>query len=908
MARFSPPREDGPYQFEIRREWEEPLGAEVKNMVVQRVLPGSPAYRAGLRPGMAVLRVGGRRVETVAELSRLVGAAGERFTITANANGALADDSPRSSGRRYVPDPHDGGDETLRLVRGEYHPKSPGRGRSVSSEVAPEPFSGPPTPRTGRKQFRQQHETYAPSFWEEQNVRSHSPYITENPIHRSPPHQSPGLDGTMQWDRVERVCLEGWEQGRAKNAVEREGGPAGGEMLDVTVAMRDDSSLPFTEVSGGMLPPSRRDRSLRLQLFFENPVERGTWDVTRTVKVPTTITPREVVEEQIRVMNGRFDLIMNPDDYVLQCNEPPGVVLDSVECPKQRLVDYPMVNAKVVCEEQVELRLVRLTDSRGWARSSKNPWGRRGGVDAETSPDLALSANGRDAGVSADIESTEHAAAVAALHSFSAACGESFAAFNKSVDERLRTASQRITAASSRLHRLRSADLRRPPAKSVAHRTLIHSRSSSSRVVGLFSGDFDADDSSGGEDAEHPPPPPPPQPAADAERLHELNGRVQELVRELRSKEDAFERVSEAQSLREQALRDLVESRDRVLAGGVGALDARVRGRLEQLDGYVNDFLQYTADRVSLMSESFDQWKADEQHARDAAPAAQQKSGILRRSTSKLSPAAKQASFRAGSPPPKDGDSGQQLRSASERTALQKQDSGRQNPSQSAARSGPLRADSFSPRESARSQQGGRSASERAGFQRQSPPPSRLRRQDTSPSVVQVTSPLSPVESEQPPRTPRAKQRDPACAGLAALLANGGRGMFCDGPRPAASAGGASSPPPPAPDAELSRELTDLEADLLIEQRRLSSLARITYLDRREGMPSRRSLQLLDEYHRLVEHSPTRRTLVRNETCPEFRQSWGNAVLCSNCGNAKPRCPAAARDEIRRNAKQDGLG
>eukprot|EP01064_Diplonema_japonicum_P025654 TRINITY_DN37068_c0_g1_i1.p1 TRINITY_DN37068_c0_g1~~TRINITY_DN37068_c0_g1_i1.p1 ORF type:complete len:479 (+),score=79.79 TRINITY_DN37068_c0_g1_i1:67-1503(+) len=116
-------------------------------------------------------------------------------------------------------------------------------------------------------------------------------------------------------------------------------------------------AYPFTEVAGGMLPPTRHDLVVRVKIIFgeEDPM----WSVGRVVDMDSDFTPRELVAQQIEIMNEKYKMDWDPEEFVLQANEAPGVVIESVECPLQRIVDFPWVATKVLTNYPVELRLAR---------------------------------------------------------------------------------------------------------------------------------------------------------------------------------------------------------------------------------------------------------------------------------------------------------------------------------------------------------------------------------------------------------------------------------------------------------------------------------------------------------------------------------------------------------------------
>ena len=88
--------------------------------------------------------------------------------------------------------------------------------------------------------------------------------------------------------------------------------------------------------------------------------------------------------------------------------------------------------------------------------------------------------------------------------------------------------------------------------------------------------------------------------------------------------------------------------------------------------------------------------------------------------------------------------------------------------------------------------------------------------------------------------------------------------------------------------ADTPQSLSVLEQDLLVERAWVSSMTKELYLDRRHGMPSKKSLGLYREYQSLNSSvgSPRR---SHTGPCNHFKRAW-NKPTCENCSHTSDKC------------------
>eukprot|EP01064_Diplonema_japonicum_P000435 TRINITY_DN10297_c0_g1_i1.p1 TRINITY_DN10297_c0_g1~~TRINITY_DN10297_c0_g1_i1.p1 ORF type:complete len:361 (+),score=33.23 TRINITY_DN10297_c0_g1_i1:107-1189(+) len=172
-------RNDGVAVLEVTRGHRQPLGAEVRNMVVQQVEHGSPAWTAGICKGMTIQEVNGDRVTSVRELSRAVRDAGSSFTLTM-ANTSSVGYMLRSQPVRHpvlpVQDP----------------PKR--HGGNEATTYTPSMHETPPRSRLSHSEL-----SYTPTSQELMCQRGRSSSVTSSSLRRYPQEASPELLETLDW-------------------------------------------------------------------------------------------------------------------------------------------------------------------------------------------------------------------------------------------------------------------------------------------------------------------------------------------------------------------------------------------------------------------------------------------------------------------------------------------------------------------------------------------------------------------------------------------------------------------------------------------------------------------------------------------------------------------------------------
>ena len=594
-----------------------------------------------------------------------------------------------------------------------------------------------------------------------------------------------------------------------------------------------DQALPFTEVAGGLLPPTRQDRIFRAKVWFEcGGGGVPPWDVTRVVNIHASMTPREVVEQQIGLVANLFNLTLDSEDYVLQANEAPGVVLESVECPDQKLVDYPWMTTKLVCEKDIELRLTRAEGSVAWKSSRQmanlgQPWRRckQQALQGEEGEPMVQ-----------EVDRARYAAHTCLpgnkqvdVEAVKDALEDAFAGLRGMVLTLDEKASQSLTqmafkvasleAKATRLVRERDGNTPLPDSPMAASST----------------------DSAGGP------------------RLFEAGVSSLPATRsalEYKRKHDVLEQVVESQKLREQALQARLHN-TRGMEAWSRQFEQHVDGHLCKLESHLADYVEYTSERVALMEEASASASASASAAAPAGPSfGHAHPTPLATPRSIGSPVGSYAKHRytdvsAGFPGTPERQAG-----APRPQPQQQQQHG-------------------SPYSSSKHADASTDARMHA---------------DAATDVTGMPSPLNGSRRRGGKRPVQAAQASHA---RGAAHKGAVQGKVRAPPQRASSPGrvgagagaGAGGDDARAFD-RVSTSLTELQNDVVLEQSYLALLTKDAYLDQRDGKPSSRSVELYDEFYKLVNSSPER--YVQRGVACSTRSASHHTILQTNFAQGMP--------------------
>ena len=508
-----------------------------------------------------------------------------------------------------------------------------------------------------------------------------------------------------------------------------------------------DSLLPYTEVSGGLLPPTRPDRIFRARLWFQNADEAPAWDVIRVIDVPAHYTPRELVRQQVRLINDRFGLEVNPQDYVLQADEAPGVVLESIECPQQKLIDYPWINSQLVCERDIEIRLVRAEGSVAWKDtkrriSERSPSPFSSALDSPTFSRLS----GGGAGASVNLEGVENI------------LEDAFASMRTSMMQLDERTSQKLRVMSHRLAGI----------------------AQSAEYVAL---------------------------QRKAPEAHEPSPgsllSFKKLELECRKKEQAFEKITETQRLREKALLTRLEEK-KSATQWEDTVEKHVSSRLAELDCHFAEYIEHTGQRLALFEDALrDQGMQDERFVKQFPHAATEHSHSplsTPRTLLSQSPLSQRKRERERD------DHLVELHSHSRQSFVPV----------TPGSPGRYRGSSQSPR----SPQGLRQRNVR----RSKRPPGPKKE---APQMRHANMTVAALHEHRQRESHRSRDESGAGEDEVQLI---NRGSF----------------------DQVAKTLQELEDEVLLEKSSLETLTRQVYLERREGLPSKRSVQMYDAYNKLM--------------------------------------------------------